>query len=251
MLRKSGLLHFVLCIHNIRIHHQCVIFKDIDHILTNLFEVVFFECNNQSVVVRARRNLQRIHPLIHFRGRYCDIRFRKGDARMEPFQRRLSEARFLASRGHVSQAIDLMDTILEELPELEREMRGRIWSEKGLLYARGFRYAEAAECYGTAWRLSGRRGNCLRYLAAKRFTLTAEEYAAYISEHPELSDAARELEGKTMKAEKEWKAGPSGRQIRRLQGYLRGGQDKSFDNYAQLRIRELQDRFRADNAPSF
>ena len=43
----------------------------------------------------------------------------------------------------------------------------------------------------------------------------------------------------------------TGRQIRRLQGYLRGGQDKSFDNYAQLRIRELQDRFRADNAPSF
>lgn len=170
---------------------------------------------------------------------------------MEPFQRRLSEARFLASRGHVSQAIDLMDTILDELPELEREMRGRIWSEKGLLYARGFRYEEAAECYGTAWRLSGRRGNCLRYLAAKRFTLSGEEYSAYISEHPELLDVARELEVKTMKAEKEWKSGTSGRQNRRLQGYLRGGQDKSFDNYAQLRIRELQDRFRADNAPSF
>ena len=62
---------------------------------------------------------------------------------------------------------------------------------------------------------------------------------------------ARELEVKTMKAGKEWKSGPGGRQIRRLAGYIRSGQDKSFDNYAQQRIRELRDRFRADNAPSF
>ena len=69
---------------------------------------------------------------------------------MEPFQRRLREAKFAASRGHVTQAIELMDGIEAELPELEREMRGRIWAEKGLLYAQGMRYAEAADCYGRA-----------------------------------------------------------------------------------------------------
>ena len=170
---------------------------------------------------------------------------------LEPFQRRLSEARFSASRGHITQAMELMDTILAELPELEREMRGRIWAEKGLLYAQGFRYVEAADCYGKAWRLSGHRQNCLKYLAALWFSIPEEEYKAYLDEHPEFADVARELEVKRMKADKEWRSGTGGRQIRRLTGYLRGGQDKSFDNYAQQRIRELRDRFRADNAPSF
>lgn len=170
---------------------------------------------------------------------------------MEPFQRRLSEARFAASRGHITQAIELMDGILAELPELEREMRGRIWTEKGRLYAQGFRYAEAADCYGKAWRLSRSRHNCLRYLAALRFALPEEEYRAYIGEHPEMEEVARDLEADLARTEKEWRNSTAGRQCRRLQNYLKSGQDKSFDNYARQRIRELRDRFRADNAPSF
>ena len=110
---------------------------------------------------------------------------------MEPFHRRLSEAKFAASRGHITQAIELMDGIEAELPELEREMRGRIWAEKGLLYAQGFRYAEAADCYGKAWRLSGSRQNCVRYLAALRFSIPEEEYKTFIDEHPELEDPER------------------------------------------------------------
>lgn len=170
---------------------------------------------------------------------------------MEPFQRRLSEAKFAASRGHITQAIELMDGILLELPELEREMRGRIWAEKGMLYARGFRYAEAADCYGKAWRLSGSRQSCLKYLAALRFSIPDEEYRAYIEEHSGLEEAAGELERITARTLREWKNGTAGRQYKRMQGYLKNGQAKSFDNYAWQRIRELRDQFRADNAPSF
>ena len=38
---------------------------------------------------------------------------------------------------------------------------------------------------------------------------------------------------------------------KRMQVYLRNGQARSFDNYALQRVRELRDRFREDNAPSF
>ena len=144
-----------------------------------------------------------------------------------------------------------MDTILAELPELEREMRGRIWAEKGLLYAQGFRYAEAADCYGKAWRLSGHRQNCLKYLAALQFSIPEDAFAEYIGGSSGIEDAAAELKRITEQAEREWRYGTAGRQIRRLAGYLRNGQAKSFDNYAQQRIRELRDQFRADNAPSF
>ena len=170
---------------------------------------------------------------------------------MEPFHRQLNEARFAASRGHVTQAVELMDGILAELPDLEREMRGQIWSEKGLLYAQGFRFAEAADCYGKAWRLSGSGQSCMKYLAALRFTLPEEEYRAYIGENPELAETAEELEEVTAQAVKEWRNSTAGRQSRRLDGYLKNGQDRAFDNYALQRIRELRDRFREENAPSF
>ena len=170
---------------------------------------------------------------------------------MEPFHRRLNEARFSASRGRVTQAVELMDGILAELPDLEREMRGQIWAEKGLLYAQGYRFAEAADCYGRAWRLSGNRQNCLKYLAALRFSLPEEEYKSYTGEYPELADAAQELEQITAQAEKEWRNSTAGRQSKRLYGYLKNGQARSFDNYASQRIRELRDQFREENAPSF
>lgn len=170
---------------------------------------------------------------------------------MEPFHRRMNEARFAASRGHVTQAVELMDGILAELPELEREMRGQIWSEKGFLYAQGFRFAEAADCYGKAWRLSGSRQSCMKYLAALRFTLPEEEYRSYIADNPELASTAQELEQAAAQAEREWRNSTAGRQSRRLDGYLKNGQARAFDNYAEQRIRELRDRFREENAPSF
>ena len=95
------------------------------------------------------------------------------------------------------------------------------------------------------------RQNCVRYLAALRFSISEEEYRAFIEEHPELEDPARELDSATAMAEKEWKNGTAGRQSKRMQVYLRNGQARSFDNYAQQRIRELRDSFRDDNAPSF
>ena len=170
---------------------------------------------------------------------------------MEPFHRRLNEARFAASRGHMTQAVELMDGILAELPELEREMRGRIWTEKGLLYAQGFRFAEAADCYGKAFRLSGSRQNCVKYLAALRFALSEEEYLGFIAERPEFSEAAAELDAVAAQAEREWKNSTTGRQSKRLSGYLKGGQPRAFDNYAAQRIRELRDQFREENEPSF
>ena len=170
---------------------------------------------------------------------------------MEPFHRRLNEARFAASRGRVTQAVELMDGILAELPELEREMRAQIWAEKGLLYAQSFRFAEAADCYGKAWRLSGNRQACLKYLAALRFALPEEEYRSYIEERSDLAEASREMELYAAQAEREWKNSTTGRQMRRLDGYLKNGQNRAFDNYAQQRIREISDAFREENVPSF
>ena len=105
--------------------------------------------------------------------------------------------------------------------------------------------------HGKAWRLTRNRHSCVKYLAALRFSISEEDYRSYIGEHPELEDPAAELDAAIEKAGREWKNAPAGRQNKRLQTYLRKGQTKAFDNYAQQRIRELRDRFREDNAPSF
>ena len=174
-----------------------------------------------------------------------------GSRGMEPFQRRRSEAKFCAREGHVTQAVELLDSILEELPDLEREMRGRIWADKGYLYAKGFRYAEAADCYGRAWRLSRRRQYGVSYLAALRFALPDEEFVQYLQDHPEMEENAAAFEDKVKEAEKAYKAGSAARQIRRMKGYLGKKQTAAFDRYAREHILELQDEFRRDNVPSF
>ena len=174
-----------------------------------------------------------------------------GSKGMEPFQRRRSEAKFCAREGHVTQAIELLDSILNELPDLEREMRGRIWADKGLLYVKGFRYAEAADCYGRAWRLCRRKQYGISYLAALRFAISDEEFEAYLEEHPELEETAMALDEKAREAGRAYRSGSAARQVKRLQGYLGDGQIRNFDKYARERVRDLQDEFRRDNMPSF
>lgn len=170
---------------------------------------------------------------------------------LEPFQRRLQEARLCASSGRGTQALDLMDDILDELPELEREMRGRIWAEKGKIYADRFQFKEAASCYGRAWELSTGRQYCVCCLAALFFSLSGQEYQEFLAAHPDMEDADREMQSAVAEADRRFRQSSAGRQLGRLRSCLDRGQERTFDNNTRQRVRELRDEFRAGNAPSF
>lgn len=170
---------------------------------------------------------------------------------LEPFQRRLREARLSASSGRTAQALELMDGILYELPELEHEMRGRIWAGKGRIHAQAFRFEDAADCYGRAWRLSRSRKHCICYLASLQSALPEEEYQNFLSEHPEMEEASQELQNTIAAADRQLRGSSAGRQLSHLKGCLTRGQERAFDSYAQQRVRELRDGFRTDNAPAF
>ena len=95
---------------------------------------------------------------------------------MEPYRQLLARAEYSAGQGRIGQAQSELDGVLAALPELEREMRSRVWQQKGRLYAGQFSFRKASDCYYRAWKLTHDRHSGKCYLAALRMVTSQEEW---------------------------------------------------------------------------
>lgn len=169
----------------------------------------------------------------------------------EPFQRRLREAELLASGGKDAAALRLLGELAGDLPPLERIIRARVWAEKARIYAGSFRFGQALACCEEAFRLTGKRQDCLQMLAMRLLASGEEEYRRYLEENPSLQEAAEELDGHIASLSKAQQTGPQGRQMKRLERNLQSGKTGAFDNALQQILAQEQELFRAGHAASF
>ena len=147
---------------------------------------------------------------------------------MEPYRQLLARAEYSAGQGRIGQAQSELDGVLAALPELEREMRSRVWQQKGRLYAGQFSFRKASDCYYRAWKLTHDRHSGKCYLAALRMVTSQEEWDDYIGEHPELYEHALLVRQGIEQAQAACRAGSEGRTIRKMKQYLREGRTEEL-----------------------
>lgn len=163
---------------------------------------------------------------------------------MEPYERRMQRAKMLEESGRAYQAEAAYEAILQDLPEPEREIRTKVLVACGTICARMFRFRRAAECFGSAYDLSGRSDLYLRYLAAVRFGLPDEEYVAFVSEHPECYNASLELEKRVKEADADYRRSSLEMQVARLRDYHKDGQNTNYEIALHQTIQQMKDDYR-------
>ncbi len=167
---------------------------------------------------------------------------------MEPFERQVAEARFSAGSGRIGQAQEQLDTVLENLPAPEKELRARIWKEKGVLYTDIFRFENAAVCFGKAWKLVQNPQYGRFYLTCLKLTVAPEELQAFLAQNRDLQALMQHVDADLEEAEHIYAAGPRGRQVRRMAKALQDGRQKSFDRLLEEHVKQLKDTYRQSRA---
>ena len=167
---------------------------------------------------------------------------------MEPFEKRMANASYLADGARPYEALEEYDAILASLPSPERRMRTRILCEEGRIYAQLFRFRAAASCYEKAYQLTGSSEIYLNYLAATRLGLSDSEYISFVSEHPESVNASLELEKRMDSLIAGFNASERKLAIDSLKRYQSEGQDASYEVALHQTLQKLKEEYRSSLA---
>ena len=118
----------------------------------------------------------------------------RANAGMDVYKKKLARADFLMKNNRYSAAFKEYEFLLTNTPDIDRELRGRIEHNEGVMYARLFLFDRAAEMFKRAFEHNREHETYLQYLAALRMSLSDKEYISFIADNEEAYEASLELE---------------------------------------------------------
>ncbi len=123
------------------------------------------------------------------------------NAGMDVYKKKLARADYLMKAGRFSMAFGEYEFLLQNTPDIDKELRGRIEHNEGVMYARLFLFRKAADMFKKAYEDSGNRESYLQYLSAVRMDLSNKEYVAFIADSDEAYEASMVVESRMKEAE--------------------------------------------------
>jgi len=118
----------------------------------------------------------------------------RDSAGLNPYERQKAKADYMLQNGRYMLALDRYDELLSRLPAGERELRGKVLHNRGIVNARLFLFERAQEDFLTAYQLGGSVESLKLFLTAHRMQDKEEEYVAFIAGHPEWHDVSLQVE---------------------------------------------------------
>ncbi len=121
-------------------------------------------------------------------------------------EKRKARADYLAGHKKYMAALKSYDSLLEELPDAEKELRAKILYNQGAVYAQLFRFQSAGRCFKEAYECGGGEDAYIRFLAANRMRMDETEYVDFAAGDQDkyewtlkveklMEDAVKEFEG--------------------------------------------------------
>ncbi|MBE5825124.1 MAG: hypothetical protein E7307_00665 [Butyrivibrio sp.] len=123
------------------------------------------------------------------------------NAGMDIYKKKLARADFLMKNGRYNMAFREYEFLLANTPDIDRQLRGRIEHNEGVMYARLFLFGKAADMFLKAYEDWGKRESYLQYLSAVRMNLSNKEYISFIADNDEAYEASMEIEKRMNEAE--------------------------------------------------
>ncbi|TCL60643.1 hypothetical protein EDD76_102342 [Kineothrix alysoides] len=105
----------------------------------------------------------------------------KSGISLSMYEKKKMRADYFAQNGKYILALKSYDILLDELPESERDLKAKVYHNRGTVYALFFQFAEAAESFKQAYECDGAEESRLGYLAANRMRMNETEYVDFIA----------------------------------------------------------------------
>ena len=163
---------------------------------------------------------------------------------MDVYEKSLARADFLMESQHFHQAIDAYEDLRRATPAPEEDKHAHLLYCEGVMNARMFRFAQAAESFRASYEISRDPEAYLGYLAALRMQMTEKEYLEYLSEDPKGYQMSMTLEERISKAEEGYGLSDAFRRVRRLKTLKNEGRSGEYYAAVSETVKALKDDYR-------
>ncbi len=154
------------------------------------------------------------------------------NAGMDVYKKKLARADFLLKNGRYTMAFREYEFLLNNTPDIDKKLRGRIEHNEGVMYARLFLFEKAAGKFKKAYEDGGNKESYLQYLSAVRMNLSNKEYVSFIADSDEAFEASMSIESRVKEAEELYGSSDDNVRVRTLALYRAEG--KMHDYYSQV-----------------
>lgn len=118
----------------------------------------------------------------------------KNGTGLNMYEKKKVRADHFAENGKYVLALKSYDILLEELPESERDLKARVYHNRGTVYALFFQFRQAAESFKQAFECDGADESYIGYLAASRMWMNETEYVNFITDHENSYELSLKVE---------------------------------------------------------
>ncbi|MCM1087082.1 MAG: hypothetical protein NC419_02920 [Muribaculaceae bacterium] len=147
----------------------------------------------------------------------------KSSAGLNPYEKQKAKADYLLQNKRYSAAIERYSELLARLPVEEKELRGRILHNLGVIHARLFLFERAQAEFLEAYQINGSRDSLEQFLTAQRLRDNNRDYVNYIADHPELHEVSMQVERNIERATEAFDATEENRMLFTLRVYKEEG----------------------------
>ncbi len=160
------------------------------------------------------------------------------------YEKRKARADHLMKHGRYMMALKSYTSLLEEIPLGERELRARVFHNRGVACAGLFRFEEAARNFERAAEWGGGEASVLGWLAARRMILEETAYLNFLAAHPEAEGYALKVEELIRQADSTFEGTEKNRMLFTLRVSREDQELVSYHEEIEKLLGSLKNRYR-------
>ena len=150
----------------------------------------------------------------------------------------------MVAEGRYATAITEYDSLLEQLPEEEKQLRAAMLHNKGVALCGMFYFNEAAQAFGESFEIVPDTEVLTAYLAAKRMSMNEGEYVAFVAGVPDYYAETLEVESRVENLRREWEESPAKKQLAQRLTLKEEGDMAAYFEETDKWVRGLKNSYR-------
>lgn len=166
------------------------------------------------------------------------------NAKLDQKEKRKRRADYLVQQEMYTAAVNEYESILATGEKKDYVLESAVYNNIGYCYARMFMFPCAAEYYEKAYKINGRSGCLLQYMAALKLSLTDQEYREKVLKDLTTAALEPELDKRVKEIEERWISTDAHGMLEDLKATAENGKTQEYYESQEMLVNELREKFR-------
>lgn len=168
----------------------------------------------------------------------------KQGANLSVYEKYKTRVDRMVTSGRYADAIEEYDKLLEQLPDIELEIRAKVIHNKAVALAQLFLFDKAAKFFKESYDMYPLPETLIEYLAAMRLLLSEDDYLAHVADLPEAYEESLELERRVEALKENWQQQIECQKLVQMQEWKRNGERPKYYQEADRVLQALKHSYR-------